>query len=222
MRGLYAILDHPDPHAHDPAAHAGALLAGGACCLQLRAKALEPAERRAVALAVAPIAQAHGVPFVINDDVELALAGIRGVTGLHLGQEDVEALAAHGRPLEALVETLHRRDLIVGLSTHDLEQVAEVRGVGLGYIGFGPVFATASKKNPDPIVGVEGVERASQLSDVPVVAIGGIDLDGARACASAGASAVAVISGLRRPQLRDIRRAATEFTRCFDGVPHRS
>lgn len=86
-------------------------------------------------------------------------------------------------------------EVVLGLSTHDLEQVRAARGLPVDYIAFGPVH-TATKANPSPIVGVEGLRAACRYADVPVVAIGGITADRARAVYRAGAQAIAVASGL--------------------------
>src|SRR5690554_1710372 len=92
IRGVYAILDLPYAHAIEPSAIAQALIAGGARVVQLRAKAADSQTRRRWAEAIAAVCQAAGVPLIINDDLELAEAGIPGLVGVHLGQTDLERL----------------------------------------------------------------------------------------------------------------------------------
>ena len=190
--GLYAILDLPDPAGHEVAAHARALVTGGATTLQLRAKYATTGERSMLLRAMLPVAQDAGVPLVVNDDLEAALA-IPGVWGVHLGQED---LATLDEPARAAVRDA---GLGLGVSTHDLDQVAEARAYDPDYIGFGPVFSTMTKEDAEPVVGVDALARAVALSAVPVVAIGGLDGPRAIPCVRAGATAVAMIGALRGP-----------------------
>jgi thiamine-phosphate pyrophosphorylase len=86
--------------------------------------------------------------------------------------------------------------MIVGISTHNPEQVAEADRLAVTYIAVGPVFATSSKANPDPVIGVDGLRRARELTSKPLVAIGGITRANAGSVIEAGADSVAVISDL--------------------------
>jgi thiamine-phosphate pyrophosphorylase len=135
---------------------------------------------------------------IMNDRADLCLAA--GFDGLHVGQDDLSPEAA-------------RRILgpacWLGVSTHNPEQLAEADKTSADYLAIGPVFATASKANPDPVVGLEGVRRARELTRKPLVAIGGITRANARSVIEAGADAVAVISDL----LRDPGKSAEEFLR---------
>jgi thiamine-phosphate pyrophosphorylase len=192
MRGYYAILDAtPELCADDDAleAHARKLLAAGPCCLQLRAKAstarlLDAAGRRLLALC-----RAAGVPFCVNDRLDVALA--IGADVVHLGQDDLpladaqRVRAAAGRP-----------ELAIGFSTHNAPQASAAAAAGADYIGFGPVFGTRSKANPDPTVGLEALAAVCRAVEVPVVAIGGITLDAVPAVARAGAAAAAIIAAI--------------------------
>ena len=94
---------------------------------------------------------------------------------------------------------------IVGVSTHNPEQVAEAAASPADYVAIGPVFATGSKLNPDPVVGLEGVRRARQLTAKPLVAIGGITLENCRQVLEAGADSVAIISALMIPRVNPPR-----------------
>lgn len=159
---------------------------GGATFVQLREKRLSPREFHREAEAALRVARERGVRLVINDRVDIALAV--QADGVHLGQDDL--------PPEAARSLLGTR-AIIGLSTHNLEQAREAVRQPVDYIAIGPVFPTSSKDNPDPVVGLDGLSRVRQaLSDIPLVAIGGINLDNAHAVLAAGANAVAVISVL--------------------------
>ena len=138
------------------------------------------------------------VKLVMNDRADLCLAA--GFDGLHVGQDDLSPEAAR------LVIGSTRW---LGVSTHNPEQLADADLTSADYLAIGPVFATTSKVNPDPVVGLEGVRRARELTRKPLVAIGGITRANARSVIEAGADAVAVISDL----LPDPRKSAEEFLR---------
>jgi len=125
------------------------------------------------------------VPFWINDRADLAL--LAGAAGLHLGQDDL--------PLRAARQLLGR-GVSLGLSTHDLAQAEAAAEAGADLIGYGPVFATASKENPDPCVGLSGLAAACRAARIPVVAVGGIAPDNAAQVAACGPAYAAVISAV--------------------------
>jgi thiamine-phosphate pyrophosphorylase len=132
------------------------------------------------------VARARGALVIINDRADLAY--VLGADGVHLGQDDL--------PPEAARRLLGERATI-GYSTHNVEQAARAALMPVDYVAIGPVFATASKENPDPTVGLEGVRRAREaVGPLPLVAIGGIRPADARAVIEAGADAVAVIGAL--------------------------
>jgi thiamine-phosphate pyrophosphorylase len=136
------------------------------------------------------------VRLIMNDRADLCLAA--GYHGLHVGQDDLSADGAR-----AVIGP----DLWLGVSTHNVEQVKKADRTSADYIAIGPVFVTSSKDRPDPVIGVEGVRRARQLTSKPLVAIGGITRANAREVLRAGADSVAVISDL----VRDPRKSAEEF-----------
>ena len=138
------------------------------------------------------------VILIMNDRADLCLAA--GFDGLHVGQDDLSPEAA--RSIIGSTRWL-------GVSTHNPEQLADADLTSANYLAIGPVFATASKANPDPVVGLEGVRRARELTRKPLVAIGGITRANAPSVIDAGADAVAVISDL----IRDPRKSAEEFLR---------
>jgi thiamine-phosphate pyrophosphorylase len=133
---------------------------------------------------------------ILNDYADLAVAAV--FDGVHLGQDDLSVENAR----EFVGE-----DMLVGISTHNPEQVAAANNLDVNYIAVGPVFATASKANPDPVIGLEGVRRARELTSKPLVAIGGITRANAESVIQAGAWSVAVISDL----LSSPARACEEF-----------
>jgi thiamine-phosphate pyrophosphorylase len=136
------------------------------------------------------------IKLIMNDRADLCLAA--GYDGLHVGQDDL--LPESARRLIGSARWL-------GVSTHNPGQLAEADKTSADYLAIGPVFATSSKSNPDPVVGLEGVRRARGLTRKPLVAIGGITRTNARSVIDAGADAVAVISDL----LRDPGKSAEEF-----------
>ncbi|MBZ5568211.1 MAG: thiamine phosphate synthase [Acidobacteriia bacterium] len=133
---------------------------------------------------------------IMNDRADLCLAA--DCDGVHVGQDDLPPAAVRG---------IVGNRLWVGVSTHRPEQLREADRSDADYLAIGPVFATTSKANPGPVVGLDGVRAARSLTQKPLVAIGGITRANARSVIEAGADSVAVISDL----LRDPRRAVEEF-----------
>lgn len=195
LRGYYAILDVKAPVERDetadvPAAVARArrLLDAPPCILQLRAKGASAATLAALARAVAQLTRAAGVPLCVNDRLDVALAV--GAEAVHLGQQDLPLREAKG---------LAAGRLAIGVSTHDAAQAAAAMADGADYVAFGPVFATSSKRRPDPVVGPAALARvvaAAQVARIAVVAIGGITPANVGEVAAAGASAAAVIAAV--------------------------
>jgi thiamine-phosphate pyrophosphorylase len=186
IRGFYAILDADDEALAttlvDPAGCAAAVL-------QVR---LKHASTRALATAARMarrVTAAVGALLVVNDRLDVALAC--GADGVHLGQDDLP-LAAAIRALGAA-----RDRLLIGISTHDQVQVAAAVAGGADYLGFGPVFATATKADPDPVAGIEGLRAAcARAGRVPVVAIGGLRVVTAAAVHATGAAAACAIAAV--------------------------
>jgi len=138
------------------------------------------------------------IRLIMNDRADLCLAA--DFDGVHVGQQDLSPEAVRG------IVGPHRW---LGVSTHNPEQIREADLISADYLAIGPVFATSSKEKPDPVVGLEGVRRARELTRKPLVAIGGITGANAASVIEAGADSVAVISDL----LRDPRKSAEEFLR---------
>jgi thiamine-phosphate pyrophosphorylase len=138
------------------------------------------------------------VKLIMNDRADLCLAA--GFDGVHVGQED---LSPEG------VRRVIGEELWLGVSTHNARQVEEAHKTSADYIAIGPVFSTASKVNPDPVVGLEGVRKARSLTQKPLVAIGGIGRANCRSVLEAGADSIAVISDL----MHEPRKSAEEILR---------
>jgi thiamine-phosphate pyrophosphorylase len=135
---------------------------------------------------------------IMNDRADLCL--IAEFDGVHVGQDDL---------MPESVRSIIGPERWLGVSTHNPEQLQEADRTSADYLAIGPVFSTSSKDRPDPVVGLEGVRRARQMTRKPLVAIGGITRANAASVIEAGADSVAVISDL----LREPRKSAEEFFR---------
>ncbi|HSD46926.1 MAG TPA: thiamine phosphate synthase [Pyrinomonadaceae bacterium] len=159
---------------------------GGATLVQLRDKHASGFEFYEQAKAALAVAAERGVRLVINDRVDVALA--LGGLDVHLGQDDLPPEAAR---------RLLGDEAVIGFSTHNLDQAIEAAGWPIDYLAIGPVFATSTKENPDPAVGLEGLRTVREATGaIPLVGIGGITPANAREVIEAGADSVALISGL--------------------------
>jgi thiamine-phosphate pyrophosphorylase len=190
---LYALLDPAVSGEHLPEL-AQALVEGGATLVQLRDKQGETRRLLAEARVLQRVLALHGVPLVINDRVDVALA--TGADGVHVGQDDM--------PVED-ARRLLGPSAIIGLS---IKTVAQARAAPLdlvNYVGVGGVFATTSKHNPEPPIGGAGLRTIveairTRAPAMPIAAIAGIDETNAAEVIAAGADGIAVISALARAQ----------------------
>ena len=173
------------------------LAAGGVTLLQYRNKVGPTREMLEHARAIRN-ALGDGVTLIMNDRADICIAA--DFDGVHVGQDDLSPQGAR---------TVIGDRLILGFSTHNLEQLKEADAGPADYVAYGPVFATSSKKNPDPVVGLEGIRAARAATKKPLVAIGGINRANARSVIEAGADSVAVISEL----LSNPAKVAEEFLR---------
>jgi thiamine-phosphate pyrophosphorylase len=197
---LYPILDTSlSADREDLFAMAMELVAAGCLLLQYRNKSGNARqmldEARELRARLGASFRSNG-KLIMNDRADLCLAA--AFDGLHVGQDDLSPESAR-RIIGA--------ERWLGVSTHNPEQLAEADQTSADYLAIGPVFATSSKANPDPVVGLAGVRRARELTRKPLVAIGGITRANARSVIDAGADSVAVISDLSR----DPRKSAEEF-----------
>ena len=178
-------------------------LDAGVRLFQLRMKTSETQTLYEMAAVLCPLVQKSGGTFIVNDRVDVAKAV--GADGVHLGQEDLpladaRAILGPGR--------------LVGISTHNPAQAVEAEAGGADYIGFGPVFPTATKENPDPVVGVDGLCEARARIRIPIVAIGGINTQNASAMRAAGADCIAVVSAVLAAP--DPKAAIAELLRAIE------
>lgn len=184
---LYLVLG-PDDCA-DPAETAAAAVAGGVTLVQLRAKQASSREFLALARRTLDALAGSGVPLLINDRVDIALAA--GAAGVHIGQDDLPAAEAR---------RLLGRDAIIGLTVRSRAEAEAAPLELLDYVSIGGVFATRSKDNPDPPIGLRGLAEIAALlrrrGNLPLCGIAGIGADRAGAVLGAGVDGIAVVSAI--------------------------
>lgn len=198
LSGLYIILDpsvYPTRSLVEvlrTAAEAGAFL------FQYRNKTASMKDAYMEALTLRDAAAKAGVLFIVNDRCDLAIAV--DADGVHLGQGDL--------PLD-LARKVMGPEKLIGISTHNADQVREATAGKPDYLGFGPIFTPGSKQDHDPVVGLEGLHTIRSLTPLPVFAIGGIHIDQVDEVMRAGADGVAVISAILKTP--DISHAVSSF-----------
>ncbi len=161
------------------------LAAAGVRLLQYRNKRASARELFECAKRLSSLLIPQGVKFVVNDRADVASAA--EASGVHVGQEDLRAEAAR---------SVIGPGKLLGVSTHNLDQFKEAAATTADYIAVGPIFATGTKANPDPIVGTDFIRKVRPLTDKPIVAIGGITLERTPEIIESGADSVAVISDI--------------------------
>jgi thiamine-phosphate pyrophosphorylase len=193
---LYGILDLGYVGIDDAERVTKSMIDGDVDLIQLRAKEHSVEEIVDLAGKLHEVTSAAGVPLIVNDYAEVAAKV--PVEGVHLGQDD-DSLA-HARKKAG-------RDVLVGKSTHSLEQAVEAEREGADYVGFGPIFATPTKPDYQPI-GLTGIKRVHNEITVPTFCIGGIKIDNLGQVIAAGARRVAIVSGLlKAPDIAKYARA---------------
>jgi thiamine-phosphate pyrophosphorylase len=208
IRGVLPILDvGPDRPKERAPELARQLIAGGARALQLRAKTLSARDLLELARAIRAATREYGVLLYINDRPDIAV--LAEADGVHLGQEDLPAREVRAW-LPAAME--------IGVSCHSVQDLDRaVREGAAAYYGFGPVFTTTTKTNPDPVVGLEGLQAAARAHpSAHLVAIGGITVDRLASVRSSGAQSAAMISALY--SAGDVTARMREATRAFGEV----
>jgi thiamine-phosphate pyrophosphorylase len=195
---LYAILDPRFLRGRNFIGVARALVRGGANCLQLRDKEAGSRELFEEAKLLKASLRSLGIPFLVNDRLDIALAV--EADGVHLGEEDIPVREAR---------RLLGRDKIVGASAASVETAVQAEKDGADYIGFGAVFPTGTKKDAH-VSGLALLSRIKQVVSLPVVAIGGIKRSNALEVLNAGADGLAVISDLLDSE--DVEARAREFS----------
>lgn len=185
ISGLYLITDRKISGIdHEEIAERA--LKGGLRIIQLREKEMPERELLSVALRLREITRRWGTLFIINDHVDIARAS--DADGVHLGQDDLPVYVAR--------EILGDKK-IIGVSTHSIEEAVQAQSSKADYIGFGPIFHTETKNSSTPL-GTDIIRDLKKKIYIPVVAIGGINLDNLPDVINAGADAVAVISAIAR------------------------
>jgi thiamine-phosphate pyrophosphorylase len=181
---LYCFTGGSFLRGRDPVELVAAQIRGGADVIQLREKHMSKREKLYFGLEVRDLTKREGVLFIVNDDLDLAL--ILKADGVHLGQDDI--------PIEYAREVAG--DMLIGVSTHNKSQAKAAVAAGADYIGVGPVFETGTKKDHEPVLGLDRLAEIGSECQIPWVAIGGIGLDRIDPIVSAGGRGVAVISDI--------------------------
>ena len=193
---LYGILDLGYVGIDDAERLTKSMIDGDVDLIQLRAKEHSVEEIVDLAGKLHEVTSAAGVPLIVNDHAEVAAKVL--VEGVHLGQDDDSLVHARKKA---------GRDVLVGKSTHSLEQAVEAEREGADYVGFGPIFATPTKPDYQPI-GLTGIKRVHNEITVPTFCIGGIKIDNLGQVIAAGARRVAIVSGLlKAPDIAKYARA---------------
>jgi thiamine-phosphate pyrophosphorylase len=181
---LYGILDLAYVKPPDVARVAGEMIEGGVELIQLRAKKYPPEGIARIAAELRSMTQDRGIPLIINDHPEIARA--TKADGIHVGQDDQSITE---------VRSVVGPGCVVGKSTHSLDQAIRAFYEGADYIGFGPIFATPTKPDYQP-VGLKQIQKVHEAVRLPVFCIGGIKLDNLPEVLAAGARRVVIVSGL--------------------------
>jgi len=181
---LYALVD-PAVAGDRRLVDLAGLIASSATLVQLRDKHGSTRAMVEEARALRGVLEPAGVPLLINDRVDVALAA--EADGVHIGQDDLS-------PRDA--RKLLGPAPVIGFSSHNSRQLADACSQPVDYVAFGPVFPTASKQNPDPVAGMEALRQCRALCSKPLVAIGGITRSHARDVLAAGADSIALIADL--------------------------
>jgi thiamine-phosphate pyrophosphorylase len=183
---LYAILDAAPAQPTESLVSLASRLAGaGVQLIQIRAKKIPPRQFLEMSRALVANASAN-VKIITNDRPDIA--SLANAAGVHVGQEDL--------PVES-ARKICPTPRWVGISTHNLEQLRAANDTSADYIAVGPIYPTATKENPDPVVGLDLIRAARKLTRKPLVAIGGITINSASEVFRAGADSVAIISDLQ-------------------------
>jgi thiamine-phosphate pyrophosphorylase len=199
---LYLVADADYAAGRDLAGLVGAAAAGGVTVVQPRAKVLGGRELAALGAGIAAALRGTGVPLLVNDRADIALAC--GAAGVHLGQDDLPVGPAR---------KLLGPEATIGVSVNTPDEARRAEAEGADYVGAGPAFATATKATDLPVLGPEGIARIKRAVSIPVVAIGGIGPENAAGLARAGADGIAVVSAVLGAP--DARLAAEALRRAF-------
>ena len=182
---LYLVTDRSLSKGRSTREIVEAAVAGGVTCVQLREKTCGTREFLNEALALRPLLKSCNIPLIINDRLDIALAA--EAEGVHLGQSDM--------PI-AMARKIGGDRLIIGISAESVDDALRAEQEGADYIGISPVFSTPTKPDTAPPLGLEGVRQIRALVNIPLVGIGGINMDNGEAVIKAGADGIAVVSAI--------------------------
>lgn len=177
-------------------------VAGGATLVQLRGKKWTGREFLDAGIQAVRLLRPKKIPLIINDRVDIALAC--GADGVHLGQDDIPF---------AYARRLLGKSRIIGISVATPDEAQAAERAGADYLGAGPVFATLSKKDIGPVLGLDGLQEIRKETKIPILAIGGISAANAAGVIGAGADGVAVISAIAAAD--NPRTAASELAKAI-------
>lgn len=194
---LYAVTDRAWVGKQTLYQQVEAALKGGVTCVQLREKELGEAAFLQEAKDICALCRRYGVPFIVNDNVDIAIAC--GADGVHVGQEDMEAGAVRRQVGE---------DMTLGVSVHTVEEAQQAVQDGADYLGLGAVFPTSTKTDADQM-SVDMLQAICKAVEVPVVAIGGINRSNLLRLSGSGVNGVALVSAIFSAQ--DIEGACREL-----------
>lgn len=206
MMTLYAVTDRAWTARQSLYQQVEASLRGGVTCVQLREKALDDASFLAEAMELCALCRRWGVPFFVNDNVDIAIAC--GADGVHVGQEDM---------LAADVRAKVGSSMMIGISVHSVEEAQEAVKNGADYLGVGAMFSTATKTDAD-VLSPETLRQICGAVDIPVVAIGGIHGGNIMELAGTGVDGVALVSAIFAAQ--DIEAACRELRKKSEAMTH--
>src|SRR5512132_4238633 len=197
---LYGILDLAYVETCDAARTVEQMIEGGVDLIQLRGKNKSIGELVDLAVELHKLTAKSFTPLIVNDHAEIARRV--PIEGVHVGQDDDSI---------EIVRQKAARDILIGKSTHSLEQARAAHGEGADYIGFGPIFATPTKPDYAPI-GLEDIRRVHAEVNLPIFCIGGINIDNLQSVIDAGAKRVVMVSALLKAQnIVDYARCATDM-----------
>jgi thiamine-phosphate pyrophosphorylase len=200
---LYLVADAEFAAGLDLVGLVAAAVDGGVTAVQLRGKGLAGRELVALGLELSGRLAGAGIPLIVNDRLDVALAC--GAAGVHLGRDDVPV---------RLARELLGPDRVIGVSVNTPDEARRAESEGADYVGAGPAYATATKETALPVLGPEGIGLVRRAVGIPVVAIGGIDAGNAAALAASGADGIAVVSAILGAP--DAKRAAEELRKAFE------
>ncbi|MBI9076878.1 MAG: thiamine phosphate synthase [Desulfatibacillum sp.] len=199
---LYLVTDRPLSLGRDLLEIIQKAIDGGVTIVQLREKNCATREFVELARAAKAVLDPKKIPLIINDRADVALAA--GAAGLHIGQTDMAYKDAR---------KIMGPDAIVGLSVENIQQVEDAGAIDPDYLGVGPIFATQTKPDAAPPIGLDGLTRIRKITNRPLVAIGAIHAGNARDVILAGADGVAVVSAIC--SLQDPAKAAKNLARAI-------